>query len=100
MTVGKKPGSTDPKDAFAGWLRQLVVSRRRVGRRAVPARSMPKASRRPPTSSSRYATVETGPRHRPAGLPHDNRCHPQADPAQAEPMVEGEPFMSASSIEG
>jgi len=27
MTVGKKPGSTDPKDAFAGRLRQLVVSR-------------------------------------------------------------------------
>jgi hypothetical protein len=26
-TVGKKPGSTDPKDAFAGRLRQLVVSR-------------------------------------------------------------------------
>ena len=27
MTVGKKPGSTDPKDAFAGYLQQLVVSR-------------------------------------------------------------------------
>ena len=27
MTVGKKPGSTDPKDAFAGRLRQLIVSR-------------------------------------------------------------------------
>ena len=27
MTVGKKPGSTDPKDAFAGRLRLLVVSR-------------------------------------------------------------------------
>ena len=27
MTVGKKPGSTDPKDAFAGFLQQLVVSR-------------------------------------------------------------------------
>jgi hypothetical protein len=27
MTVGKKPGSTDPKDAFAGWLKELVASR-------------------------------------------------------------------------
>jgi hypothetical protein len=27
MTVGKKPGSTDPKDAFAGWLDELVTSR-------------------------------------------------------------------------
>jgi hypothetical protein len=27
MTVGKKPGSTDPKDAFAGYIQQLVVSR-------------------------------------------------------------------------
>jgi hypothetical protein len=27
MTVGKKPGSTDPKDAFAGWLDDLVTSR-------------------------------------------------------------------------
>lgn len=27
MTVGKKPGSTDPKDAFAGRLRQLIVTR-------------------------------------------------------------------------
>jgi hypothetical protein len=27
MTVGKKPGSTDPRDAFAGRLRQLAVSR-------------------------------------------------------------------------
>src|SRR5262245_20172159 len=27
MTVGKKPGSTDPKDAFAGSLRELIVSR-------------------------------------------------------------------------
>ena len=27
MTVGKKPGSTNPKDAFAGRLRELVISR-------------------------------------------------------------------------
>ena len=27
MSVGKKPGSTDPRDAFAGYLQQLVVSR-------------------------------------------------------------------------
>jgi Laminin G domain len=27
MTVGKKPGSTDPKDAFAGWMKELVASR-------------------------------------------------------------------------
>lgn len=27
MTVGKKPGSTDPKDAFAGWLKELVAAR-------------------------------------------------------------------------
>ena len=26
MTVGKKPGSTDPKDAFAGRLRALVIT--------------------------------------------------------------------------
>jgi hypothetical protein len=27
MTVGKKPGSTDPKDAFAGRLKELVITR-------------------------------------------------------------------------
>ena len=26
MTIGKKPGSTDPGDAFAGWIDELVVS--------------------------------------------------------------------------
>ena len=25
MTVGKKPGSVDPRDAFAGWLDALTV---------------------------------------------------------------------------
>jgi hypothetical protein len=27
VTVGKKPGSTDPRDAFAGWLDDLAVDR-------------------------------------------------------------------------
>jgi hypothetical protein len=27
VTVGKKPGSTDPRDAFAGWLDDLAVTR-------------------------------------------------------------------------
>jgi len=27
LTVGKKPGSTDPKDAVAGWLKELVAPR-------------------------------------------------------------------------
>ena len=26
VTVGKKPGSTDPKDAFAGRLKELVIT--------------------------------------------------------------------------
>jgi hypothetical protein len=25
MTVGKKPGSVDPRDAFAGWLDALTI---------------------------------------------------------------------------